>query len=232
MARIVVNRENFKINEIDLPQGTLTIGRRPENGLCIDDLVVSGNHAKIVTVFGSCYIEDLGSTNGTFVNGKAVRTHTLHNGDVITIGHYQILFQGASGANPLNNATMMIDASEVDALMADAGKQQKLHDGESEKKPASGTSAVNERPQVKNSPAPGPFLVSDNPSVAKSSTTTQPLPDIGTENPIEGHASQSPAEMKKFRKKDTDLTLPLKIIALAVLAATATFTILYMMFVR
>jgi len=74
MAKIIVNRENFQVDEIDLQQGTLNIGRTSDNDLVIDDLTVSGRHAKIVSVFNSTYVEDLGSTNGTYVNGKRVQT--------------------------------------------------------------------------------------------------------------------------------------------------------------
>lgn len=229
MAKVIVNRENFKVDEIELNKGTLNIGRHQDNDLCLDDLAVSGHHAKIVTVFDSSYVEDLKSTNGTFVNGKPIKTHTLHNGDVLTIGHYQLLFQGVHPSASDANATMMIDASQAESLMAEAqlkqqGSEVKLGINAD---PFAATKLVKEvqQPAV----AKKPVLVSQQPAEAVAPPQDVALPEIDSSNPLAEQRSQAPREMKKFRKSDANLGVQLRIIVLAILAAAATFSVLYLL---
>jgi hypothetical protein len=73
---------------IDVPR--LTIGRRPYNGLQLDDLTVSGEHAVLLSAHGETVIEDLDSRNGTLVNGVPVTRRTLADGDRIEIGVYRL----------------------------------------------------------------------------------------------------------------------------------------------
>ena len=71
----------------------MTIGRNPDNDVCIDDTVVSSYHARIITRNGRSYVYDLNSTNGTFVNSRlASKQRLLKHGDVITITKYQIKY--------------------------------------------------------------------------------------------------------------------------------------------
>lgn len=84
-----------------LARGTTTIGRRADNDIRVDDRTVSGRHAQIVWVYDAPYLQDLGSTNGSFVNGTRVGRETLHDGDVIRIGRQELRFQVAdSTAEP------------------------------------------------------------------------------------------------------------------------------------
>jgi len=92
MNRIRISRDNFKIDDIELIHGELTIGRESDNNLHFDHPNISGHHAKIITVFDASHVEDLGSTNGTYVNGEPITIHTLHNGDIITFADYRIMF--------------------------------------------------------------------------------------------------------------------------------------------
>ena len=75
-----------------------TIGRKPHNDIQIDNLAVSGEHAVIVTILNDSFLEDLGSTNGTVVNGKPVKKHFLQNNDVIELGKYKLKFIGEAPA--------------------------------------------------------------------------------------------------------------------------------------
>ncbi len=95
MTRITISGEGTPPSERQLKPGTVTIGRKADNDVCLSDATVSGHHAKIVSYFQSSYIEDLGSTNGTFVNGRRVRMHTLHAGDVVVIGKFELCFEAA-----------------------------------------------------------------------------------------------------------------------------------------
>ena len=71
----------------------VTIGRRPDNDLSIDNLGVSGQHAKIELLKGGYFVTDLGSTNGTLVNGRRIGSQWLRDGDVITVGKYDLIFE-------------------------------------------------------------------------------------------------------------------------------------------
>lgn len=81
-----------KLGEFQLDKEVMTIGRKDDNDICIDNLAVSGHHAKLLTLFDDSFLEDLDSTNGTLVNGKPIDKHPLHNGDVITIGKHELRY--------------------------------------------------------------------------------------------------------------------------------------------
>ena len=251
MAKIIVNRENFKVDEIELEQGTLSVGRHDDNDLCIDDLTVSGHHAQIVTVFGSTYVEDLGSTNGTYVNGKKVKTHTLHNGDVLTIGHYQLLFQGENAVNPHagSDETRMINQSQVEVLMKKA--DAKHHQAERAARrpspaPAStarataaphAVAAASSSAQAQQARAPhvavaskGPSLVSDNRAVQAPQPEVETLPDIEDPSDMIGQHTPPEQSMKPLRRGDVSPSSSLKIIVLAALTAAATFVLMMLFF--
>ncbi len=81
-----------KIGEFILDKEVMTIGRKDDNDICIENLAVSGHHAKLLTIFDDSFLEDLESTNGTYVNGQPVKKHPLKNGDVITIGKHELRY--------------------------------------------------------------------------------------------------------------------------------------------
>jgi pSer/pThr/pTyr-binding forkhead associated (FHA) protein len=92
MPKMIVSIDGVVIKEVQLTKDRTTIGRRPYNDIVIDNLAVSGEHAAILMQGGDVYIEDLGSTNGTFINGKAVKKQQLENNDTIEVGKYKIKF--------------------------------------------------------------------------------------------------------------------------------------------
>src|SRR5690606_6682081 len=69
-----------------------TVGRLPDNDIRIDNPAVSGHHSLIINILNDSFLEDLNSTNGTYVNGKLIKKHALQHGDVITVGHHQLRF--------------------------------------------------------------------------------------------------------------------------------------------
>jgi pSer/pThr/pTyr-binding forkhead associated (FHA) protein len=86
--------DGLVLKEIPLTKERTTIGRKPHNDIQIDNLAVSGEHAVIVTILNDSFLEDLGSTNGTVVNGNAIKKHFLQNNDVVELGKYKLKFVG------------------------------------------------------------------------------------------------------------------------------------------
>jgi len=124
MNRVILNLGNFKLDEIQLEKGTLTIGRAPDNDIRLEDPATSSRHAKLVTIFTSSFIEDLNSTNGTIVNGRKIIRHTLHHGDVISIGNLQLLFKSEDGASAdKDKHTVTMDKSKLDSMIAKSSSQ-------------------------------------------------------------------------------------------------------------
>ena len=100
MAKLILSMDGLVLKEIPLAKERTTIGRKPHNDIQIDNLAVSGEHAVIVTILNDSFLEDLGSTNGTVVNGNPIKKHFLQNNDVIELGKYKLKFVGeASGAS-------------------------------------------------------------------------------------------------------------------------------------
>ena len=92
MAKLILSMDGLVLKEIPLTKERTTIGRKPHNDIQIDNLAVSGEHAVIVTILADSFLEDLGSTNGTFVNGKTVKKHFLQANDVIELGKYKLKY--------------------------------------------------------------------------------------------------------------------------------------------
>ena len=94
MAKLILSMDGLVLKEIPLTKERTTIGRKPHNDIQIDNLAVSGEHAVIVTILNDSFLEDLGSTNGTVVNGNPIKKHFLQNNDLIELGKYKLKFIG------------------------------------------------------------------------------------------------------------------------------------------
>ena len=92
MAKLILSLDGQVIKEFTLTKERSTIGRKPHNDIQIDNLAVSGEHAIIMTILNDSFLEDLGSTNGTLVNGQPVKKHFLQNNDVVEIGKYKLKY--------------------------------------------------------------------------------------------------------------------------------------------
>jgi pSer/pThr/pTyr-binding forkhead associated (FHA) protein len=99
MGKLVVSLDGVVIKEVQVTKDRTTLGRRPYNDIVIDNLAVSGEHAVLQLVSGSVFIEDLNSTNGTYINGKAVKKQLLQHNDTVEIGKYKIKFLADEGSD-------------------------------------------------------------------------------------------------------------------------------------
>ena len=97
MAKLVLSMDGQVLKEIPLSKERITIGRKAHNDVQIDNLAVSGEHAVIVSIMDDAFLEDLGSTNGTIVNGKAVKKHFLQDNDVVELGKYKLKYVQEKG---------------------------------------------------------------------------------------------------------------------------------------
>jgi pSer/pThr/pTyr-binding forkhead associated (FHA) protein len=108
MAKLVLGYNGQTLHEYALDQETVTIGRKTDNDIHIDNLAVSGNHAKILTILNDSFIEDLDSTNGTYINGKKINKHALKNGEIITIGKHELKYVNEPTFTDTFEKTMII----------------------------------------------------------------------------------------------------------------------------
>lgn len=92
MPKMIVSIDGVVIKEVQLTKDRTSLGRRPYNDIVIDNLAVSGEHAVLQMSGNEVYLEDLNSTNGTYVNGKAVKKLLLQNSDTVEIGKYKIKY--------------------------------------------------------------------------------------------------------------------------------------------
>ncbi|WP_342620299.1 FHA domain-containing protein [Rhodoferax sp. GW822-FHT02A01] len=107
MPKMIVSIDEVVIKEVQLTKDRTTLGRRPYNDVVIDNLAVSGEHAVILMHGSEVTLEDLNSTNGTYVNGKAIKKQVLQNGDSIEVGKYKIKFVGDAAADNFDK-TMVV----------------------------------------------------------------------------------------------------------------------------
>ncbi len=97
-AKLIVSLDGEVIRELELDRDRITIGRRPYNDIVLDSPSISGEHAVIATVLNESILEDLNSTNGTYVNGQPIKKHFLQNGDTIELVKFTIQYLDASHA--------------------------------------------------------------------------------------------------------------------------------------
>ena len=115
MPKMIVSIDGVVIKEVQLTKDRTSLGRRPYNDIVIDNLAVSGEHAVLQMSGAEVHVEDLNSTNGTYVNGKAVKKQLLQNSDTVEIGKYKIKYVNEA-ADAGFEKTMMIKAGSAGLL--------------------------------------------------------------------------------------------------------------------
>ena len=126
MAALVLKFEDQVLKECAV--GLIaTIGRLPDNSIVIENPAVSGHHACVFRDADHFIVEDLESTNGTFVNQKRVTRHTLHNGDVLLVGKHELVFDQMAGGETVvpDEAPVMI-SNLGDTVFLDTAKHRAL----------------------------------------------------------------------------------------------------------
>lgn len=117
MAKLILSMDGMVLKEVPLTKERTTVGRKSHNDIQIDNLAISGEHAVIVTILNDSFLEDLGSTNGTFINGHPIKKHFLQNGDLIELGKYRLKY--------LNEVPAQVAAEfeKTQVLRPDEGRQ-------------------------------------------------------------------------------------------------------------
>jgi pSer/pThr/pTyr-binding forkhead associated (FHA) protein len=119
MGKLVVSLDGVVIKEEQVTKDRTSLGRRPYNDIVIDNLAVSGEHAVLQMVGSDVFIEDLNSTNGTYINGKAVKKQLLQHNDTIEIGKYKIKY--LLDETPDYEKTMIMRPGSAAPMSAHAG---------------------------------------------------------------------------------------------------------------
>lgn len=133
MAKLLLMFGGSVLKELDIDKDVITIGRKPGNDVLIDNLAVSGFHAKIIKEAGQYFIEDLNSTNGTFLAQKRVSRSALKNNDVITIGKHTLKFlSGEPETDESADATVRIKPQSLNDTVILSNKQQPKVSGKAE----------------------------------------------------------------------------------------------------
>lgn len=128
LAKIIISREGQIEQQVQLSKERMTIGRHAHNDIVLAHPSVSGEHAVIVTILDDSFLEDLHSTNGTFVNGHRIGKHFLQHQDLIKLAKFQVEFQ-ADGVRPLAAAaaTVLPPQASIEVLNGNnAGKTMTL----------------------------------------------------------------------------------------------------------
>jgi len=174
MAKLVLSINGAVQGEYELSQERLTIGRKPDNDIQIDNLAVSGKHALIITILDDSFLEDLGSTNGTYVNGKLVKKHALKDGDVIAIGKHELKYvnENATTDDDEFEKTMIIKPGSASAAVAAAQAAEKAGAGAAPTPAAAGSGATTGMPL-------GRLTVLNGPIAGKELELTKALVTLG-----------------------------------------------------
>ncbi len=207
MARLILSLDSQVLAEYNMSKERYTIGRLPDNDVRIDNPAVSGHHSLIINILNDSFLEDLNSTNGTYVNGKLIKKHALQHGDVITIGHHQLRFadqQTGAAEQDEFEKTMVIPAGQQDAALlakaeeaADvAASADAAASKAAEPASAAAESRVNVRvelPEQKEAPKPAPMVE----TVAES--TPEPAAHVATSAGIDASNAPTALPMAKLQ---------------------------------
>ena len=141
MPKMIVSIDGVVIKDVQLTKDRTTLGRRPYNDIVIDNLAVSGEHAVLQMSGNDVFLEDLNSTNGTYVNGKAIKKQLLQNNDSVEIGKYKIKYiNEVAGAG--FEKTMVFKAPGAGAAPAPVAAPAPAYTGQAQSEAAAANSSI------------------------------------------------------------------------------------------
>ncbi len=133
MPKLLLIENNETVSSFDLAEGKITIGRGGDCEIRLDDEAISRQHVRVITLMGDAFLEDLGSSNGTYVNGKLTQKCALNDGDVVQIGEKELRFyQPGDAASPQEgkvDATRIIRPGEFGPATAEAQEKNRSREG-------------------------------------------------------------------------------------------------------
>lgn len=118
MPKLILSMDGLVLKEIPLDQERISIGRKKNNDIQIDNLAISGQHAVITTILNDAFLEDLNSTNGTYVNGQPIKKHVLQANDIVELGKYRLKFIVNSVQQSSLSASDFVDTAALEPALA------------------------------------------------------------------------------------------------------------------
>jgi pSer/pThr/pTyr-binding forkhead associated (FHA) protein len=223
-SHLVVTLEDKLVGEFPIAKEKMTIGRKPDNDICINNLAISSYHTQIITVLDSSFLEDLNSTNGTYVNARLVKKHALEDGDLIDVGNYRIRYvgnepqQAEKDESDVLEKTIVLSPGMPDSVEEFLKKENTII----EPRP---TSTLSNHPapiidtrdeaevDVQDPPAPVKEVVTEAPVVVVSIPPEPKAAEIATPTNADNQASDQPDRVGKLQVlngKNAGLVLDLK----------------------
>ena len=204
MAKLILSMDGLLLKEILLTKERTTIGRKPHNDIQIDNLAISGEHAVVITILNDSFLEDLGSTNGTFVNGQAIKKHFLQNSDTIELGKYRLKYVNdapqQSGDTDFEKTMILRPAAAARPAAAVPAESAPVHAHASAAPAAAPVSAqpVPATPAVPPTLAPEqPVPQAPAPAVAPRAVPTATTPPLGVIQVLTGNNVGKELELTK-----------------------------------
>ncbi len=179
MAKLVLSLNGVVQGEYPLNKERISLGRKPDNDIQVDNLAVSGKHALVITILDDSFLEDLGSTNGTYVNGKLIKKHALRDGDVVGIGKHELKYvnEHATADDEDFEKTMIIRPGSASAAVA-AAKAAEEAGVEAEAAAGNATQGGTPAPVASGMPL-GKLQVLNGPIAGKELELTKALITLG-----------------------------------------------------
>ena len=202
MARLILSLDNQVLAEYNMTKERYTIGRLPDNDVRIDNPAVSGHHSLIINILNDSFLEDLNSTNGTYVNGKLIKKHALQHGDVITIGHHQLRFSDQQAPETEQDEfekTMVIPSGQHNAEQLAKAEQAADAAAAEAAADAAVDAAEDAAASVRLDPEEAAPLTGAAPAVPKYEETAAPLAHTATTTGIDAAASPNALPLAKLQ---------------------------------
>ena len=209
MAKLILSMDGLVLKEIPLSKERTTIGRKPHNDIQIDNLAVSGEHAVIVTILNDSFLEDLGSTNGTLVNGNQVKKHFLQNNDIVELGKYKLKYVAEAGQQAaaaaadfektmvLRPSAMKAAAEQARAMAAAGAQPAAAAAARAAAVQATGSAAVAAGTAEKPAPAPAAAAVAAAAPAAVAPAAPKPGQPLGAIQILSGGNAGKELELAK-----------------------------------